>query len=187
MSLKTVLQSVGSSLKKSGKSVVKTAKNKLSREAGKRMILEDLGGRGVKARINRNILDELRKKGVSRKDAIAIKRNTMNADIGNARIKADVRDKAWRVASSVNRHKGKIAIGATVAAGGAYAKKKHDDSTVKGKIRNTGKTIRKSYNKTTDSISRTGSKIKKSISNIGSSRGKKQKRQVKEITKIRYS
>ena len=187
MSLKQVLQSVGSSLKKSGKSVIKTAKNKLSREAGQRMIMKDIGGRGVKGRMNRMLLDELRKKGVSRKDAIAIKRNTMNAAIGDKRIKADARDKTWRAASSVTRHKGKLAVGATLAASGAYVKKKRDDATVKGKIRNTGKAIRKSYSKTTNTISRTGSKIKKGISNIGNSRGKKQKRQVKEITKIRYS
>ncbi len=159
---------------------------KLTREAGRR-ISRDLGGRGAKASMNKKFLLDAKLKGISRKDAITIKRNTMNAEIGNHRIYQDVRDKTLIAGSLMNRHKGKIAIGATVAAGGAYAKKKHDDSTVKGKIRNTGKAIRKSYNKTTDSISRTGSKIKKGISNIGSSRGKKQKRQVKEITKIRYS
>ncbi len=159
--LKNALQSV----KKGVKQAVTTVKNKLSRESGRR-ISKELGGRGVKAHYNRKYLDELKKKGVSRKDALAIKRNNMNADIGNHRIKADVRDKTLRIGSSINRHKGKLAIVGAVGAGAAYNKKKKEDATLKGKLKRTVKSI----NNTTTSISKKTAKIKKRVSSIGANR-----------------
>ena len=73
----------------------------------------------------------------------------MNALTGDAVVKQKVRDKALVAGSAINRHKGKIAVGAAALGTAAIIKRKNDNrkNGTTDKVKSVGKTKLNTKNK----------------------------------------
>ncbi len=120
---------------------------KLTREQGRHIISQI--GRGSKGRLNKKMLYELKQSGVAKADRFKIKKNRMNSLVGDTVMAQKARDKALVAGSAINRHKGKIAVGAATLGTAAVIKRKNDNrkNGTTDKVKPVGKTKLNTKNK----------------------------------------